>query len=56
MSNQIYMRIGKPDRYKPFKEDKPMHPILYFIVKWSIVIVLLYFFLDDIIRFIFNLF
>ena len=55
MSNQIYLRIGKPKRFRPEKKDKPMNPIRYFIIKWSIILGFCYFFLGDIVRFLFNL-
>lgn len=57
MSNQIYFRVGKPSRFKQPKEDsKPMNPILYFIIRSLIILAFLYFFLDDILRFVFGLF
>lgn len=54
--NQIYLRLGKPKRFKPIVENKPMHPVKFFIIKWILILGFLYFFLDDMLRFIFNMF
>lgn len=51
MNNQIYFRIGKPSRFKEPKRPGEATPIKTFIIKWTIIITLLYFFLDDAFRF-----
>ncbi len=56
MNNQIYIRLGRPNKYKTIKEDKPMHPIMVFITRSILIMAFLYFFLDDVIRFLFMLF
>jgi len=62
VNNQIYIRIGRPSRYKPtpyqqalLGQRKQPNPIKIFIIKWGLVLGFLYFFTDDIIRFIFGL-
>lgn len=56
MTNQIYIRLGKANKYKTVKPNKPMHPIKYFVIRSVIILGFLYFFLDDILRFVFNMF
>lgn len=56
MVKGIYIGIGKQSKYREDKKENPLiNKIKYFIIKWSIIITLLYFFLDDIIMFIINL-
>ncbi len=55
MTNQIYLRIGKPKMFRQAKQVKGPTPIKTFIIKWSIIIGLLYFFLDDVFNFLFGL-
>ena len=45
MTNDIYLRIGKPKRFREQKEHKPMNPILVFVIKWALVIGTIYFLL-----------
>ncbi len=54
MNNQIYFRIGKPKMFRQPKQPNQPTPIKTFIIKWTIIILLLYFFLDDALRFLFR--
>ena len=55
MNNQIYMRFGRPKMFRQSNQPKAPTPIKTFIIKWTIIITLLYFFLDDILKFLFGL-
>ena len=55
MNNQIYLRIGKPKMFRPSKAPSQPKPIKTFIIKWTIIITLIYFFIDDVFRFLFGL-
>lgn len=41
MNNQIYFRIGRPNRFK--KPSVPLSPLKLFLIKLSIILTLLYF-------------
>lgn len=41
MNNAIYIRIGRPKRFR--EEPKPPGPIKTFLIKWGIVIGTIYF-------------
>ncbi len=47
MKNQIYLRIGRPKRFEVEKKEKKMNPLVYFVLKWAIILGFIYFFLGD---------
>ena len=55
MNNQIYLRIGKPKMFKQSKRPSEPTPIKTFIIKWTIILTLIYFFLGDVLNFLFRL-
>ena len=55
MNNQIYLRVGKPKMFREPKRPSEPTPIKTFIIKWTIIILLLYFFLDDVLSFLYRL-
>ena len=42
MNNQILIRLGRPKRYKIQRQPKQHHPIKIFIIKWLLVIGVIY--------------
>ncbi len=55
MNNQIYIRMGKPKMFRQPKQPGTPTPIKTFIIKWTIILLLIYFFIDDVFRFLFGL-
>ena len=52
----ISLRLGRPSRFKqPTDPNSTTAKIKYLIIKWTIVILILYFFGGTILRFIFGL-
>ena len=55
MNNQIYIRLGKPKMFKESSRPAEPTPIKTFIIKWTIISLLVYFFIGDVFSFLIGL-
>ena len=55
--NRIYLRLGRPRRFKVESTPSPIRDsVIKFILKWGIILIIIVFFIDDLFRFLLKLY